>query len=302
MRVAIAGSGDLASYLVEEFTAKGHDVVVLTRSLKPRFNDLPKVTQVVVDYSVVESIVSAISDCEAMISTILDYSEGFIHVHLALIEACKQSRLCKRFIPSEFGGNIETHPHQPEFYFSTREPVRKVLREQTELEWTLISVGWLVDYVVPAKNRYLKDIGPAFPIDVANQTMLIPGTGFELFNVTCARDVAKSLVALLNSAIWDEYTYITGEKTCWADIARTFAKKYPSLSVTHKDVAKLEQEAMAGGDEALFAEYQLFSVTGAACFDDAKVYEQRERFFQGICFRKIQDLLEAVDKDNEVIV
>ncbi|KAJ5876498.1 uncharacterized protein N7529_002082 [Penicillium soppii] len=301
MRLAIAGSGDLACYLVEELTAKGHDVVVLSRSLKSRFSGLPKVTQAVIDYSV-ESIVNAISDCEAMISTILDYSEGFIDVHLALIEACKQSRICKRFIPSEFGGNLETHPHQPEFYFHTREPVRKMLREQAELEWTLVSVGWLIDYVVPSKNRYLKDIGPAFPIDLANQTMIIPGTGHAPFNVTCARDVAKSLVALLESAKWDKYTYITGEKTCWAEISRILTEKYPALSVSYKDVAEIEQEAMSGGDGAIFAEYQLFSVTGAACFDDAMVQDQRERYFQGIQFRKVQDLLEAVDKDDQIIV
>jgi uncharacterized protein YbjT (DUF2867 family) len=301
MRLAIAGSGDLACYLVEELTAKGHDVVVLSRSLKSRFSGLPKVTQAVIDYSV-ESIVNAISDCEAMISTILDYSEGFIDVHLALIEACKQSRICKRFIPSEFGGNLETHPHQPEFYFHTREPVRKMLREQAELEWTLVSVGWLIDYVVPSKNRYLKDIGPAFPIDLANQTMVIPGTGHAPFNVTCARDVAKSLVALLESAKWDKYTYITGEKTCWAEISRIITEKYPALSVSYKDVAEIEQEAMSGGDGAIFAEYQLFSVTGAACFDDAMVQDQRERYFQGIHFRKVQDLLEAVDKDDQIIV
>ncbi|KAJ5188241.1 hypothetical protein N7491_004565 [Penicillium cf. griseofulvum] len=301
MHLAIAGSGDLASYLVEEFTAKGHHVVVLSRSLKPRFEGRPNVTQAVIDYSV-ESIVNAISGCEAMISTILDYSEGFIDIHLALIEACKQSRLCKRFIPSEFGGNIETHPHQPEFYFQTREPVRKILREQTELEWTLVSVGWLIDYVVPSKNRYLKDIGPAFPIDVANQTMEIPGTGNDLFNVTCARDVAKSLVALLEGGKWVEHTYITGEKTCWADISRVFAKKYPALSVSHKDAAKIKQESLSGGDEAMFAEYQLYSITGAACFDDAKIQDQRERYFKGIHFRKIQDLLDAVDKDDQVIV
>ncbi|KXG49173.1 uncharacterized protein PGRI_030430 [Penicillium griseofulvum] len=301
MHLAIAGSGDMASYLVEEFTAKGHHVVVLSRSLKPRFEGRPKVTQVVVDYSV-ESIVNAISDCEAMISTILDYSEGFIDIHLALIEACKQSRLCKRFIPSEFGGNLETHPHQPEFYLYTREPVRKLLREQTELEWTLVSVGWLIDYVVPSKNRYLKDIGPAFPIDVANQTMVIPGTGRDLFNVTCARDVAKSLVALLESDKWAEYTYITAEKTCWEDLSRAFAEKYPALSVSHKDVAEIRQEAASGGDDAVFAEYQLYSITGAACFDDATVQDQRERYFQGIHFRKIRELLEAVEKDDQVIV
>ncbi|GLI81099.1 hypothetical protein PoHVEF18_009470 [Penicillium ochrochloron] len=301
MRLAIAGSGDLTCYLVEEFTAKGHNVVVLSRSLKPRFEDLPNVTQAVIDYSV-QSIVNAISDCEAMISTILDYSEGFTTIHLALIEACKQSRICKRFIPSEFGGNLETHPRQPEFYFRTHEPIRKILREQAELEWTLVSVGWLIDYVVPSKNRYLKDIGPAFPVDIANQTIVIPGPGLEPFNVTCARDVAKSLVALLESAKWDKYTYITGEKTCWADISRALAEKYPALSVSHKDVAKIEQEAMSGGDDAIFAEYQRFTLTGAACFDDATVQDQKERYFQGIHFRKLQDLLDAADKDDHIIV
>jgi hypothetical protein len=106
----------------------------------------------------------------------------------------------------------------------------------------------------------------------------------------------------LESAKWDKYTYITGEKTCWAEISRIVTEKYPALSVSHKDVAKIEQEAMSGGDDAIFAEYQLFSVTGAACFDDATVQDQRERYFQGVHFRKVQDLLEAVDKDDQIIV
>ncbi|KGO64763.1 hypothetical protein PITC_073610 [Penicillium italicum] len=226
MPLAIAGLGDLACYLVEEFTVNSHDVMALSRRLKPRFEGLLKVDQVVVDY-LVESTVNAISDCEAMISTILDFSEGFVDIHVALTEECKQSRIYKRFIPSELG--------------------------------------------VRSKNRHLKDFGPTFPINVANQTRVIPSTRSESLIVTNAWDMAKSLVALLESAKWDKYTYSTGEKTCWADISRTFTEKHPAISVSHQDVAEIEQEAMS-------------------CFD-AKVH-----------FRKVQDLLDAVDKDDQITV
>ncbi|CAG7932849.1 unnamed protein product [Penicillium olsonii] len=301
MRVAIAGSGDMARYLTEEITRKGHEVVILTRSLKPQFNNLPNVSQIVVDYSV-KSIVQAINSCEVMISTILDYSMAFVEVHLALVEACKQSDVCKRFIPSEFGGNLETHPDQPGFYFRTREPVRKALREQEEVDWTLVSVGWLVDYVVPANNRYLKDIGPAFPIDLANRKIIIPGTGKEPIHVTSARDLAKALVLLLESRNWETYTYISGEKTCWADVADIVTKKYSGFSVSHKSQAELEKIAGEDGDDRVVAEYQLFSIIGAACFDETKLQEQREKYFKGLHFRSVGEILEAAETDRRNIV
>ena len=140
----------LARYICEEFTSAGHELVILTRSHKPQL-ERPGVTQFITDYTL-QSLATPLRDGEVLISTIGDVTPSYIDIHRTLIQACQQSLTCKRFIPSEFAGDIETYPDQPAFYSRTREPIRKLLREQTDLEWTLVSVGWLADYVVPAKK------------------------------------------------------------------------------------------------------------------------------------------------------
>lgn len=120
MRVAIAGSGDIARYFSEEFPKVGLDVVILARSVKPQFENRPGVTQIVTDYSV-PSLVQSLEGCVALVSTILDYTSTFADVHMNLIRACKQSSMCKRFIPSEYGGNLEDYPDQPGFYYRNHE-------------------------------------------------------------------------------------------------------------------------------------------------------------------------------------
>ncbi|PGH12118.1 hypothetical protein AJ80_06839 [Polytolypa hystricis UAMH7299] len=302
MRVAIAGSGDITRYFTDEFTKKGHEVVILCRSLKPQFNNRPGVSQIVIDFSSVESIRQAIDESDALVCTILDYTTVFTDIHLSLIEACRQSTRCKRFIPSEYRGNLETHPEEPGFYFRTREPVRKVLREQNELEWTLVSVGWLVDHVLPSKNRYLKEIGPAFPVDLVGKKVIIPGTGREPVAVVSARDVAKALAVLLDAPSWEPYTYISAEEVCWQDVADAVVEKYPGLSVSHIPQAALEGVVKNGDeDERIIAEYQLFSVIGAGRFDPVEVQKQRDTYFKGIHFRTIKELFDAVERDPEVI-
>lgn len=109
-----------------------------------------------------------IEHCEVLISTIGDVSQSYVDLHRALIQACQESPTCKWFIPSEFAGDIEKYPNQPAFYARSREPIHKLLREKTDLEWTLVCLGWLADYIVPTKNRYIKDIGGSCPINLAD--------------------------------------------------------------------------------------------------------------------------------------
>ncbi|KAJ6085074.1 hypothetical protein N7499_004703 [Penicillium canescens] len=77
MRIAIAGAGDLAKYLVEELLAASHEVVVPSRSSKPYRTD----------YSV-PSLARSLEDCDALVSALLDYSLGSATTHLTLLEAC----------------------------------------------------------------------------------------------------------------------------------------------------------------------------------------------------------------------
>ncbi|PNH41515.1 hypothetical protein VD0004_g5627 [Verticillium dahliae] len=303
MRVAIAGSGDFARYLSEELVAGGFQVTVLTRSVKPHFENRPGVTQFVTDYSVA-SIVEGIQDSTVLISAILDYGATFVDVHLRLIDACKQSLACKRFIPAEYGGNLEKFPDQPGFYYRVHEPVRKALREQTELEWTLIAVGWFVDYIIPSHSRYVKDAGDAFPINLTDGKILIPGTGDEPLDVTSARDAARAITMLVRARKWEHHTNISGEKTTWNTVAALVRSKYPDLTVEYRSLYQLIENIVSSKDDftTIIAEYQIFSVSQAGSLDPAKVAAHRDAYFQGVKFRSVQEMLEDAEKHPESII
>ncbi|KAH6649157.1 hypothetical protein BKA67DRAFT_522654 [Truncatella angustata] len=305
VRVAIAGSGDTARYVCEEFTKAGHELVILTRSHKPQL-ERPGVTQAVTDYSE-DSLRAPLSDCDVLISLILTYDAStYIKIHRTLIKACQQSPKCKRFIPSEYGVNLEDFPDQPGFYWRSREPIREVLRNQRIIEWTLVSVGWLIDYIVPAKNRYLKDVGEAFPVDLAARKFVIPGTGKELVDVTWARDFAKGLAVLVNASEWDTYTYMSGEKTRWNDVADMVKRKYGGeFETEYRSLYKLIEtikNAEEGSEAAIIAEYQIVSPSGACSLPCEKVQAQRQKLFRGCHFRSVQEGMSETDGDSGVIV
>ncbi|KAH7118620.1 hypothetical protein B0J13DRAFT_569449 [Dactylonectria estremocensis] len=305
MRAVIAGSGDLSRYICEEFTKVGHEVIILTRKLKPQF-ELPGVSQFITDYTEA-SLRIPIDDGDVLISTISDCTRAYIDVHRSLIEACKQSVRCRRFIPSEFAGDVSLYPDQPGFYYRTRQPIRKMLEEQKGLEWTLICVGWLIDYIVPAKNRYLKDIGDAVPINLANSSMLIPGTGEEPVDATWARDVAKGLASLIDSpsGTWDRYTYMSGERTCWNDVARAVQQQYDqNFTTERRSLHDLYQENHTHQNEEskLILEQQIFSASQASGLPPGKVQDHRELYFSGVCFRTVQDGFAELDRDVDMIL
>ncbi|KAL2813188.1 hypothetical protein BDW59DRAFT_34785 [Aspergillus cavernicola] len=303
MSIAIAGSGDVTRYLTEELGRANLPVVILSRREKPQF-DLPGVTQQVVDYNSVPSLVAALNDnnAVALISTILDYNpDSFIAVHKNLIKAAQQSTQCKRFIPSEYGVNIEEYPDQPGFYYETREPIRQLLREQSDLEWTLVCCGWLVDYIIPSRNRYLRDIGDSFPINLADTRMVIPGTGKEAVDLVAARDLANALAALVQApkGTWEPYIYISGEQTSFNKVGGQVKEKYPQLNF---DVQYLSLRTLVNGVrdakddfERIDAEYKIVTVSNSAHFDPAKVQRHREKYFAGVHFRSVQEILDAPD-------
>ncbi|KAK6213851.1 hypothetical protein QIS74_09853 [Colletotrichum tabaci] len=303
MRVAIAGSGSVARYFAEELPAAGLDVVILTRSIKPEFENLPGVQQFVTDYSV-SSLLEGIEGSSTLISAILGYTSAFIDVHRRLIEAAKKSSTCKRFIPAEYGGNLEDFPDQPAFYSRLQGVVRKELAEQDELEWTLLSTGWFVDYVVPRRNRMLQDAGDAIPVNIAGDSMLIPGSGKEPLDLTSVRDMARAVAKLVQAPRWERYTYLSGEKSTWNDIAVLVQAKYPQVTVRHRSLAQLIEDIAAhpDGEERIVAEYGVFSASGAGSLPVDKVAAHREKYFTGIKFRTARDLMAEVERDPDVIV
>ncbi|KAG6621929.1 Isoflavone reductase [Phytophthora cinnamomi] len=221
MRVAIAGTGSFAKHFINEFPGSGIEVVVLTRSRKD-FLDGKKgvVEQRITDYSSVAQHVELLSDCDALVSAIFDLTQAYVDVHLALIEACKQTPKCKRFIPSEFFANTEEFPEHPDGSSRFNIPVKDALKAQRELEWTVVSIEWVMDYIVPSANRCHPDIGPWFALDLPAKTMTIVGSGRDAFAITSARDVAKATAALLKSLNkWRHFTYMQGMESTWLQLA-----------------------------------------------------------------------------------
>ena len=300
MRIAIAGAGDLAKYLTEEVLLAGHAPVVLSRT-QPEWFRRPDITFRTVDYASIPSLNAALFDCNALISTILDYTMQFTTSHLALIEACRQSQHCKTFIPSEYAGNTDEYPDQPTFYYANHEPVRKVLREQTEVRWTLFNLGWLTDYLVPTSCRYIKDIGDNHPVNLRAGTMKIPGTGNEMIAFTAVRDAAKAVVRLFDFQDWDPIIYVCGETTTWNEVAKKIQGRGSRLTVSHRSRAILEKQvADARSDEDIIAaQYDIWSISGAGFLPQEKLAMQREKYFLGLRFRTIDEFLADADKREE---
>lgn len=303
MRVAIAGSGAVTSYFAEELPAAGIDVVILTRSIKPQFENLPGVEQFVTDYSV-PSLIKGIEGSSALISAILDYTPAFVDVHRRLIEAAKKSTTCRRFVPAEYGGNLEDFPDQPGFYSRLQGVIRGDLAAQDELEWTLLSTGWFADYVVPGRNRRLQDAGDAIPVNIAGGSMVIPGSGKEPLDLTAVRDVARAVAKLLRAPRWERFTYVSGEKTTWNDIVALVRTKYPGVKVTHRSLNQLVEDIVANpeGEERIIAEYRIFSASHAGSLPADKVAAHREKYFSGLKFRTAKDLMAEVERDPDIIV
>lgn len=138
----------------------------------------------------------------ALISFIQLVDETYVTIHESLITACRQSRSCKRFIPSEWIGNIDDFPQKPQFYYDSREPIRRRLRDTEDLQWTLVQLGFFMDYFLKSNKTYLRPIPDEFPVDPNGLKACIRGTGDEMQTFTLARDVAKAVVQLLMADTW----------------------------------------------------------------------------------------------------
>ncbi|KAK7429147.1 hypothetical protein QQZ08_004362 [Neonectria magnoliae] len=291
MRVAIAGYGDLTHYVCDEFLRAGHQLVILTRNHRSHL-EKQDVVQAITDYTL-PSLRTPLADCEVLISSISDTSAAYTTVHRTLILACQESPKCKRFIPAEFAANIEAFPDQPGFYYGPHEPVREMLRSQSSVEWTLVCIGWLADYFVPGRNRYIKDIGDFHPLNWVDGKIVIPGTGYEPIDFTWARDVVQGLESLIKAppGSWEPYTFMSGERSCWNDAAKLIKQNcrldFPIEHLLPHTIGEMMKTAKDEGTQILI-DYYMLSVSQACANPPEKVRAHREKYFPGVRFRGLR--------------
>ncbi|KAL4773355.1 hypothetical protein BDW60DRAFT_206167 [Aspergillus nidulans var. acristatus] len=320
--IALAGgTGDLGRYLHEELVRDGRfAVALLTRenSDKTPTSKLPNTTIYPTDYSE-SSIVSILNStgATALISLIRCPNSVFVPLHKNLIHACLASTTCKRFIPSEWAGDIEGFPDIPISYSKTRAPLRRYLQdldEQSEkkgskpqLEWTLFNLGWFMDYFLPPSQSYMRYIEGEFPIDVASWAYTVRGTGEEPQSWTAARDVARALAELLASEKeWERVIYVCGEWATFNKTARvlekfynrTLTKKYRSAEDIASDIR--EYESQPDVEDVGVIEVEQWTITGATACPKEKTLRQREKYFSAVHFMSLEEMLSLAESQGHV--
>ncbi|KAL4932873.1 NAD(P)-binding protein [Aspergillus undulatus] len=306
--IALAGgTGDLGRYIHEELTKGGwYSVVLLTRKEGPP-STYPNTTTHQTDYTEASllNILNA-TRATALISTIRCDNSAYLPVHRSLLAACLRSETCKRFIPSEWAGNIEGFPDMPRSYGATRAPFRKELEQApAELKWTLFNLGWFMDYFVAPEKSYMKNIPGEFPIDLEKWEYIVRGSGDEPQSWTCGRDVARAVVELLKAEDWEPVTYVAGGWGTFNEAAallerfyrRKFTRTYRSLADIHAAIQEYESNP-ANDEEAGLLEVEQWQVEGATAVPERKTLWQRQEYFSNVRFLSLEGLLEAAEGEG----
>ncbi|KAK1148118.1 hypothetical protein N8T08_010757 [Aspergillus melleus] len=280
--IVIAGASDVAKYLIEELIASNPSnpphIGVLTRSLsnRPWFTSNPHISLHVTDYSApsIQPILNQ-AKATALFSFLHSNDPAFYNTaHEAMLMACRNSETCKRFVPSEYGGDIDRFPGLPRFYDSTHRVFRETIADEKDVEWTLVNGGWFMDYIVqgnkvdpttvsykPASRgpseaakpatlprdldtskvrSHMKPLPGVWPLDLDTFTATRLGTGEEPIGWTSARDVARALVKLLDAprGSWEKHTYVVGQIGTW-DEAIHIAEEFYGRKFEVKEKAKV---------------------------------------------------------------
>ena len=258
MKIAIAGPGELAQFIVPALLSAGHSVVVLTRSPKDWITRLSSsIPQLQTDYSDVAQLTSYLDKhrVEALISTSALYDKKYISIHLNMLAAAQQSKTCKRFIPSEYGNNIRDYPMEPMFNGPYHEPVRQALREQSEIQCTLICTSWFSEFILPAGHpkRIFKEAGEAWVMDHAKKVFTIYGSGEQEVSFVSAADLGTALARLMDAEEWEEYTFLQGQQVSWNQLFDKvkaqdghWTKKHVTLAQSEARISEGSRKGMSG--------------------------------------------------------
>jgi swainsonine biosynthesis oxidoreductase SwnR len=299
MKIAIAGVGDVGRYLVEEFTKSQHQIVALTRSSKPFLADYG-VEERISDYTV-DNLVRNLQDCDAVVSSIAGTDDSYVTSHLAILSACSLTTRCKRFIPSEWSINIENFPDQPSYNQRSREIVRMALRNQKNVEWTLISSYWFMDYLLPSSQRHLKDLGLGWFTNNEQKKFEIYGDGGQLISLTSVRDAARASLKLLESpGVWREFTHITGQTLTYLELFNLLKQRDQTWTANQLSFSDAMNSIVRGkscGYDVSLEELRIMGFTRCNSIASTALPSQRGCILSGFQARTVEQFLDEADRD-----
>ncbi|KAI4170651.1 MAG: hypothetical protein LQ348_007072 [Seirophora lacunosa] len=307
--IALCSVGSLGKYLCDELLAHGRYtfVVISRQSNKGAFFEQRGIDVRPSDYST-DSVLRILNETNA--TTFISFNnspdETFVTVHSAFLEACRKSKNCKRFVTSEFAGNIDDFPLLPSFFRTSRVPFRKILEQQNDVEWTIFNNGWLMDYFLTEDKTYMPSIPNEFPVDPNNWKACIRGTGDQLQSFTSARDIAKALIMLLSAPEWVGYSrgqsfdvwHLTflGAHDIYHWPMGVFQRNDRPIEKTYRSKEQIDHDTnlppTAENLEALYlASVEEMMITESGACPREKTIRQRGKFFENLTFTTLEGLL-----------
>ncbi|RAH65258.1 MFS general substrate transporter [Aspergillus aculeatinus CBS 121060] len=278
--IALAGGrGDLGHYLQEELIKDPrYSVVILTRQTHPPTLISNRVTTKTTDYTLPSLLhILRTTHTTALISLLRCPDEDYLPLHTTLLKACQLTETCTRFIPSEWAGDIESFPTLPRAYGRTRLPFRAILAEQAgsqtsdalshpvqKIEYTLLNHGWCMEYFLPAHQSHRRCMPGEFPIDLVAWRYTVRGTGEEAQSWTC----------------------------------RPFERDYRSKEDIETTIQQYEDQPESL--ELAIAEAEEWTISGATACPKEKTLRQREKFFAGMHFTTVEELLRKAEVEERV--
>ncbi|KAJ3694316.1 hypothetical protein LUZ60_009796 [Juncus effusus] len=162
----IGGTGYIGKFVVWASARSGHPTFALVRDLVPTDPEKAKLVQGFKDSGVTlvkgdlndhESLVNAIKGVDVVISTV---GGAQIADQIKIIKAIKEAGNVKRFLPSEFGSDVDrVHTVEPaKSIFGLKASIRRSI-EAEGIPFTIVSSNYFAGYFLPTLGQ------PAPPTD-----------------------------------------------------------------------------------------------------------------------------------------
>lgn len=184
--VHVGAAGSLGEVVLQKLLASDFNVKMLRRQGSKSIP--PKGVKVLeADFSSKESLLAALKDVDAVVSTIANFAVPSQQIIIdAAIEAGVQ-----RFVPSDFGSNLDHPAGRSLPVFADKVKIQEYLIEKsktTSLTWTSVATNVFLDWGL--------EFG--FLLGARDGKLRLVGTGDDKFSATALDSIGDSVVGILH--------------------------------------------------------------------------------------------------------
>ena len=257
-------SGALGTALFDQLVKGGFEVTALVRSAGKIPNLPASAKEVVVDFTSSDSLVAALKGQDAVVSA-LGAQPGTGPAQKALAQASADSGV-KRFIPSDFGSNLDNAEVRKLAVFKDKFELRDELvrlAKETKLSWTSVNNNAFLDWGL--EKRFILDA-------VEGKATLWDG-GEHLISVTRLPAVGQAVVGVLknpdetaNRVVYVQEAAVSLKKL--VDIAKEYTpgKQWTVVEASTADAVQKSNDALSKG---IFEIWVFVSLIFRAAFSNA---------------------------------